>query len=222
MVNIKKKHFIINTALWAVINKKFINKECTFPATSVFKNKQTKKIIYGHSSQLSSQKLLWLQPLNNMGASSLLPPLQEVYSQFQVLWLKCSQQREVKSQCTFLQNWLKNLLKQVSQGNCILVLSWIVQSQELYASAWSGSTQSSRPQRNCFRTTTCPSFSTYSKSFYWLPRRSHSGKEESHRVHWKSLSFSYISVRAYSGHIPFDFLILMNSQTSAELSVWKL
>lgn len=29
-----------------------------------------------------------------MGASSLLPPLQEVYSQFQVLWLKCSQQRE--------------------------------------------------------------------------------------------------------------------------------
>lgn len=29
-----------------------------------------------------------------MGASSLLPPLQEVYSQFQVLCLKCSQQRE--------------------------------------------------------------------------------------------------------------------------------
>lgn len=74
-----------------------------------------KKIIYGHSSQLRSQKLLQLQPLNNMGASSLLPPLQEVYSQFQVLWLKCSQQREFKNQCTFLQNCLKNLLKQVSQ-----------------------------------------------------------------------------------------------------------
>lgn len=29
-----------------------------------------------------------------MGASSLLPPLWEVYSQFQVLCLKCSQQRE--------------------------------------------------------------------------------------------------------------------------------
>ena len=94
MVNIKKK-LIINTALWAVINKKFINKECTFPATSVFKKK--KKFIYGHSSQLSSQKLLQLQPFNNMGASSLLPPLQEVYSQFQVLCLKCSPQREVKS-----------------------------------------------------------------------------------------------------------------------------
>lgn len=56
-----------------------------------------KKIMYGHSSQLSSQKLLQLQPLNNMGASSLLPPLQEVYSQFQVLCLKYSPQREVKS-----------------------------------------------------------------------------------------------------------------------------
>lgn len=32
-----------------------------------------------------------------MGVSSLLPPLQEVYSQFQVLCLKCSQQREVES-----------------------------------------------------------------------------------------------------------------------------
>lgn len=78
--------------------------------------KLTKKIIYGHSSQLSSQKLLQLQPLNNLGASSLFPPLQEVYSQFQVLCLKCSQQREVKSQCIFLQNYLKNLLKQVHQG----------------------------------------------------------------------------------------------------------
>lgn len=78
--------------------------------------KLTKKIIYGHSSQLSSQKLLQLQPLNNLGASSLFPPLQEVYSQFQVLCLKCSQQREVKSQCIFLQNYLKNLLKQVRQG----------------------------------------------------------------------------------------------------------
>lgn len=56
-----------------------------------------KKIIDGHSSQLSSQKLLRLQPLNNMGASSLLPPLWEVYSQFQVLCLKCSQQREVNA-----------------------------------------------------------------------------------------------------------------------------
>lgn len=54
----------------------------------------TKKIIYGHSSQLSSQKLLRGQPLNNTGASSLFPPLWEVYSQFQVLCLKCSQQRE--------------------------------------------------------------------------------------------------------------------------------
>lgn len=78
--------------------------------------KKKKKIGYGHSSQLSSQKLLRLQPLNIMGASSLLPPLQEVYSQFQVLCLKCSQQREVKSQCAFLQNCLKNLLKQVRQG----------------------------------------------------------------------------------------------------------
>lgn len=52
-----------------------------------------KKIIYGHSSQLSSQKLL---QLHNMGASSLLPPLQEVNSQFHVLCLKCSQQREVE------------------------------------------------------------------------------------------------------------------------------
>lgn len=61
MVNIKKKNIlIINTALGAVINKKFINKECTFPATSVFKNNNNKKIIYGHSSQLGSQKLLWL------------------------------------------------------------------------------------------------------------------------------------------------------------------
>lgn len=31
-------------------------------------------------------------------------------------------------------------------------------------------------------------------------------------------SFSYISVRACSEHIPFGFLILMNSQTSAESS----
>lgn len=37
---------IINTALWAVINKKFINKECTFPATSVSKNKQKKLYIW--------------------------------------------------------------------------------------------------------------------------------------------------------------------------------
>lgn len=42
MVNIKKNIFIINTALGAVINKMFINKECTFPATSVFKNNQKK------------------------------------------------------------------------------------------------------------------------------------------------------------------------------------
>lgn len=44
MVNIKKENIlIINTALGAVINKKFINKECTFPTTSVFKNNQKKK-----------------------------------------------------------------------------------------------------------------------------------------------------------------------------------
>lgn len=54
----------------------------------------SKKIIYGHSSQLSSQKLLRLQASNNMGASSLLPPLEGGYSQFRVLCLKCSQQRE--------------------------------------------------------------------------------------------------------------------------------
>lgn len=38
----KKNIFIINTALGAVINKTFINKECTFPATSVSKNNQKK------------------------------------------------------------------------------------------------------------------------------------------------------------------------------------
>lgn len=36
-----------------------------------------KKIIYGHSSQLSSQKLLRVQPLNNTGASSLLLPFRK-------------------------------------------------------------------------------------------------------------------------------------------------
>lgn len=48
MVNIKKKRniFIINTALGAVINKTFIHKECTFPATSVFKNNQKKNYIW--------------------------------------------------------------------------------------------------------------------------------------------------------------------------------
>lgn len=146
-----------------------------------------KKIIYGHSSQLCSQKLLQLQPLNNMGASSLLPPLQEVYSQFQVLWLKCSQQREFKNQCTFLQNCLKNLLKQVSQRKLHSGSLLDCPKSKTDALACSGSTQSSRPQGNCFRTTTCPSSSTCSRSFYWLPCRSHSGKEESHRVHSKSL-----------------------------------
>lgn len=56
---LKKKHRDNKYCSWAVINKMFINKECTLPATSVFKNNQ-KKIMYGHSSQLSSQKLLWL------------------------------------------------------------------------------------------------------------------------------------------------------------------
>lgn len=132
-------------------------------------SKINKKIVYGHSSQLSSQKLHRLQPLNKVGASSLVPPLQEVYSQFQVLWLKCSQQREVKSQCTFLQNCLKKPLRQVSRGKLHSVHSWTVQSQDLYTSARSGSTQFSRPQRNCFRTTSCLSSSTCSRSLSWLP-----------------------------------------------------
>lgn len=146
-----------------------------------------KKIIYGHSSQLSSQKLLWLQPLNNMGASSLLPPLQEVYSQFQVLWLKCSQQREVESMHLSAKLPEKPFKTGVSRETAFWFTPGIVPSRELDASAWSGPTQPSRPQRNCFRTTTCPSSSTCSTAFYWLPCRSHSGKEESHRVHSQSL-----------------------------------
>lgn len=42
----KRNIFIINTALGAVINKTFIHKECTFPATSVFKNNQKKNYIW--------------------------------------------------------------------------------------------------------------------------------------------------------------------------------
>lgn len=144
-----------------------------------------KKFIYGHSSQLSSQKLLCLQPLNNNG--SFLPSASSSGSIFTVpspLAETLSTERRVNA--PFCETALSKQV--ISRKTAFWFTPGIVQSRELCASAWSGSTQPRRPQNNCFRTTTCPSPSACSRAFHRLPWRAHSGNEESHRVHSQSLS----------------------------------
>lgn len=152
-----------------------------------------------------------------MGASSLSLPFRKYIHSSKSSVQSTLHREKLRVNAPFCKIVWKAFRNRYVKENCIQVHSQLVQSSGLCASAGPGSTGFSGPQRNCFRTTTCPSSSTCCRSFYWLPCRSHSGKEESHRVHSRNLS--YTSVRACSERIPFDFLILMNSQTSAELSV---
>lgn len=151
-----------------------------------------------------------------MGASSLLPPLQEVYSQFQVLCLKCSQQREKSMHLS-----VKLSEKPFKTGMSRKIAFWF--TLRLFK------VKNCRPQPGL----ALPSPIGH-RGIAFVPPSVHllqhavdhsTGFPVDLTVEKRSpvgsirKVFSYISVRACSGHIPSDFLILMNSQTSAELSV---
>lgn len=145
-----------------------------------------------------------------MGASSLLLPLQEVYSQFQVLCLKYSQQREESLH-------LSVKLKNFKTGTSKRTAFWFILRLSKVKSCML------QPGLALPRL-------TGHRAIVFVPPPDHLLQHAVGRSTGFSIdltvekrspigSFSYISVRACSGHIPFDFLIPMNSQTSAESSV---
>lgn len=153
MVNIKKKDIlIINTALGAVINKKFINKECTFPATSVFKNNQKKKKMYGHSSQLSSQtKAALIVAFQQRG--SFLPSPSPSGSLFTVPSLPTENtlhRENFRVNASVCKNCPINFVKTGVSGKTVLGSTLKIAQSQLSTLGWSGSSSPAGHRRLAF------------------------------------------------------------------------